>query len=145
MLAKIVRLDKSISLPNYKTKESAGFDIESAEDHLIKPGQVVPVGTGLIVQAPEGHFLLIASRSSLSIKKGLILSNGIGVIDRDYCGPEDEIKILLHNITNLPVTISKGERIAQGLFMPVDQVQWVETENIASDSRGGLGSTGGYK
>jgi dUTP pyrophosphatase len=144
MQAKIVRLDPSIELPKYHTSESAGFDIASSVDRVIKPKEVVLLGTGLIIQAPEGHFLLISARSSLPLKKGLMVSNGIGVVDRDYCGPEDEIKISVYNFTDHDVEITRGERLAQGLFLPVDQVEWVETKNIKEGSRGGFGSSGGY-
>ena len=144
MKAKIVRLDKSVQLPQYQTSESAGFDIASSESRTIKPKEVVLLRTGLIIQAPEGHFLLIAARSSLPLKKGLMVSNGIGIVDRDYCGPEDEIKLNVYNFTNHDVIVEKGDRLAQGLFLPVDQVEWIETENIKEDSRGGFGSSGGY-
>ncbi len=144
MQAKIVRLDKTIELPKYHTSESAGFDMASAEQRTIKPKEVALLGTGLIIQAPEGHFLLISARSSLPIKKGLMVSNGIGVIDRDYCGPNDEVKISVYNFTDHDVVVEKGERLAQGLFLPVDQVEWMETENIKEESRGGFGSSGGY-
>lgn len=144
MQAKIVRKDKNVELPKYHTSESAGFDIASSEDRIIQPKEVVLLSTGLIIQAPEGHFLLISARSSLPLKKGLMVSNGIGVVDRDYCGPEDEIRISVYNFKDVPVEIKKGDRLAQGLFLPVDQVEWAETENIKNDSRGGFGSSGGY-
>ncbi len=145
MKAKISRIDQTVGLPHYATGESAGFDIAASEDRVIKPGEVVLIKTGLVIQAPEKHFLLIAARSSLPIKKGLMVSNGIGIVDRDYCGPEDEIKLNLYNFSSRDVEVRKGERIAQGLFLPVDQVQWEEVTQIRDDSRGGFGSSGGYK
>jgi len=145
MQAKIVRTVKDINLPNYATAESAGFDLAAAEDAVIAPGKVALLRTGLIIQAPAGHFLLLAARSSLPLKKGLMVANGIGVVDRDYCGPQDEIKIQVHNFTDQPMEVKKGERIAQGLFLPVDQVEWLETDQIKDDSRGGFGHSGGYK
>lgn len=144
MEAKIVRLSKDIDLPVYHTEESAGFDIAASEDLVIEPGKVAKVKTGLIIQAPVGHFLLIASRSSLAFKKGVMLANGIGVVDRDYCGPEDELTLSFYNFSEEAVEVKKGERMAQGLFLPVDQVKWVETDEIKEDNRGGYGSTGGY-
>lgn len=142
--AKIKRLDPNVPLPVYHSNEAAGFDIASNEDLVIEPGQVLDVKTGLIIQAPEGHFLMLAARSSLALKKGLALANGIGIIDRDYCGPEDEIRIVLHNLTDKPVHIKKGERVAQGLFAPVSMSLWIETDSIKNVSRGGMGSSGGY-
>ncbi len=144
MQAKIIRRDKDTELPIYHTKESAGFDIASAADVLVEPNQVIRIPTGLIIQAPLGHFLQIASRSSLPLKKGLMLANGIGVVDRDYCGPEDELSLAVYNFGEKSVEIKKGERIAQGLFLPVEQVEWQETDEISEVSRGGYGSSGGY-
>jgi dUTP pyrophosphatase len=144
MKAKIQRVQNSTELPKYHTAGSAGFDIAAYEDFTVQAGQVYLARTGLIIQAPEGHFLMLAARSSLAIKKGLKLANGIGIIDRDYCGPEDEIKLILHNFTSNPVEIKKGERIAQGLFVPVTQAELEEVSQIKDDSRGGTGSSGGY-
>ena len=85
-----------------------------------------------------------AERSSLPLKKGLVVANAVGVIDRDYCGPADEVKVQVMNVGDAPVTIERGERIAQGLILPVTRVQFEEVEAIAAESRGGFGSTGGY-
>ncbi|CAK0775300.1 Deoxyuridine 5'-triphosphate nucleotidohydrolase [Gammaproteobacteria bacterium] len=144
MKIKITRLNDSIPLPSYQTTESAGFDIASTVDMIIPPHGVEKVPTGLIIAAPGGHFLLIAARSSLPLKKGLIIANGVGVIDPDYAGPTDQIYILLHNFTHQPVEIKKGERLAQGIFLPFVQAIWEEVESIRDDDRGGMGSTGGY-
>jgi dUTP pyrophosphatase len=84
----------------------------------------------------------MAARSSLSFKKGLKQANGIGVIDSDFCGPNDEISIAVHNFTNEPVTVERGERIAQGLFVKVEQAVWNEVAEMTAASRGGFGSTG---
>ncbi len=144
MKAKITRLDKTVELPKYHTSESAAFDLAANVDAVIKPGEIGKIKTGLVIEAPQGHFLLIAARSSLGLKKGLKLVNGIGVVDRDYAGPEDEINILVHNFTTEAVEIKKGDRLAQGMFVQVDQIEWEETDVIREESRGGYGSTGGY-
>lgn len=145
MKVKITRLDKSIGLPKYHTNESAAFDFSASQDVVVPPRSLAKVPTGLIMEAPEGHFLLITARSSLATKKGLMLSNGVGTIDRDYSGPEDEIKISIYNFTDQEVKIEKGERLAQGLFLRVEQADWDEVEKIREVSRGGYGTTGGYK
>ena len=144
MKAKIKRLNKEVALPQYHTRESAGFDIASSVDITVAPGQVVKIPTGLVIAAPKGHFLLIAARSSLPLKKGLAMANGIGVVDPDYAGPSDEIHIILHNFTDAPVEVKKGERLAQGIFLPVEQAQWEEVDELRPVDRGGMGSTGGY-
>ncbi len=143
--ANIKRLDPSVELPKYHTAESAGFDISAAEDKIIQPNAIDRVRTGLIIEAPEGHFLMLAARGSLAAKKGLKLSNAIGVIDRDYAGPGDEIFLAVHNFTKEPVEIKKGERLAQGMFIRVDQVEWEEIGQMRGKDRGSYGHTGGYK
>ena len=144
MKVKIKRLNKEVALPQYHTRESSGFDIASSVDITVAPGQVVKIPTGLVIAAPKGHFLLIAARSSLPLKKGLAMANGIGVVDPDYAGPNDEIHIILHNFTDAPVEVKKGERLAQGIFLPVEQAQWEEVDELRLVDRGGMGSTGGY-
>ena len=71
-----------------------------------------------------------------------MLANAMGVIDRDFSGPEDEIGLILWNPGVESVTVEKGERIAQGLFIPVNQADWEEVDEVRVDSRGGFGSTG---
>lgn len=145
MKVKIRKTDPDVILPQYHTQESAGFDIAASRDTVIKPGEVAKIPTGLVIEAPKGHFLLIAARSSLPSKKGLTMANGIGVVDPDYAGPNDEVHIIVHNFTQAPVEVKKGERLAQGIFLPVEQAVWEEVEKLRDDDRGGIGSTGGYQ
>lgn len=145
MNVRIKRNDPSTPLPQYHTSESAGFDIASSVDITVPVGEVVKIPTGLVIEAPKGHFLLIAARSSLPLKKGLAMANGIGVIDPDYAGPKDEISIIAINFTQKPVEVKKGERLAQGIFLPVEQASWEEVDQLREKDRGGVGSTGGYK
>lgn len=142
MQVKIKRLDKSLPLPQYHTNGSAGFDFYASENVTIASKEIARISTGLIIGTPPGYFLAVINRSSTPQKKGLIMPNGVGVIDSDYCGDNDEIKVLMYNFTEEPVVIEKGERIAQGLFLKVDQGIWEETETMSSESRGGFGSTG---
>jgi len=145
MQVKIKKLSQDVSLPQYQTAGSVAFDLASTEDITIAPKEVKLVPTGLVICTPPGYMLMLASRSSLAIKKGLMLGNGIGVIDQDYCGPEDEIKIQLVNIKDEPVTINKGERVAQGMFVKVEQATLEEVQELETkESRGGFGSTAGY-
>ncbi len=144
MIAKIKKLSSEIDLPKYHTAESAGFDIAASEDITIKAKEIAKVPTGLIIESPHGYYLQLSARSSLGSKKGLQVINGIGVVDRDYSGPEDQIFIVVRNFTDQEVTVVKGERLAQGIFLPVQQVDWEEVSDIKKYSRGGVGSTGGY-
>ena len=66
----------------------------------------------------------------------------VGVIDADYCGPEDEVKIQLLNFTDAPVTVSRGDRLAQGIVLPCPRVEWEEVTDVSQPTRGGFGSTG---
>ena len=101
------------------------------------------MGTGLVVEVPAGHFLAVVARSSLPIKKGLLVANAIGIVDSDYCGPDDEVKVEVYNFRDVEVEIARGERIAQGLILPAVRVEWEEVAASAAPSRGGFGSTGG--
>jgi dUTP pyrophosphatase len=142
MRLQIKRLDPSVGLPEPATRHSAGFDLASAVDIEIPARSIRLVGTGLVIAVPEGHFLGIFARSSTPLKRGLMVANGVGVIDADYCGPADEIKIQLLNFTDAPVQVSKGDRLAQGVVLPCPRVEWEEVSEITSATRGGFGSTG---
>ena len=110
---------------------------------VIAPGTIALVPTGLVIEVPPGHFLGIVARSSTPLKKGLMVANGVGIIDQDYCGPADEVKIQVLNFTAAPVHVAKGDRIAQGLFIPVARADWQEEDGDLRDgSRGGFGATG---
>lgn len=142
MKVKIFKKDSSTPLPEYKTPGSAAFDISASEDITIPAHEIALVPTGLIVCTPDGYALIAVLRSSTPMKKGLCSAHGIGIIDQDYCGPDDEIKIQVYNFTNNPVEIKKGERIAQGMFVKIDKAEWEELNELSTGSRGGFGSTG---
>jgi dUTP pyrophosphatase len=142
MKVKIKRIDKNLPLPTYETDGAVGFDILAREDFTIKPGSIELVSSNVIVEVPVGYMLIVASRSSTPKKKGLMPPHGFGIIDHDYCGPEDEIKIQVYNFTDNEVLIKKGEKIAQGVFVRIDKFDWEEVDEIREKSRGGFGSTG---
>jgi dUTP pyrophosphatase len=140
---RIHRLHPDVPLPRYETSGAAGFDLAANEDVVVPAGGLALVPTGLVIQAPAGHFLGIFARSSTPLRRGLMVANGVGVIDEDYCGPTDEVKIPVFNFTAAPVTVSRGDRIAQGLFLPVLRVTWDDTDGAPREgSRGGFGATG---
>ena len=141
MRVQVTRLNPSVSLPAYSSDGAAAFDLAAAEDCEIPAGQIRLVGTGLVIRVPDGHFLAIIARSSTPLKRGLIVANAVGVIDPDYCGPTDEVKIQVLNVTARTVTIERGARIAQGIVLPAPRIEWEEVEATAP-SRGGFGSTG---
>jgi dUTP pyrophosphatase len=143
MRLKITRLDSTLPLPNYGTSEAAGFDLAASHDIVVQPGQIALVRTGLIIEVPAGHFLGIFARSSTPLKRGLIVANGVGVIDPDYSGPTDEVMVQVLNFTQNEVQVRRGDRLAQGIVLPAPRVTWDEVEAIRPVTRGGFGATGG--
>jgi dUTP pyrophosphatase len=142
MRLKIKRLQSAVGLPEPATGGAAGFDLAAAADVEIPPRSIRLVGTGLVIAVPDGHFLGIFARSSTPFKRGLMVANGVGIIDSDYCGPEDEIKIQVLNITDAPVKVARGDRLAQGIVLPSPRIEWEEVDEMRVPTRGGFGSTG---
>mgnify|MGYP003397484620 CR=1 FL=1 len=137
--------NQGINLPVRKTKSSAGYDVEAAEDVIIpsfKPGmKTKQVKTGIKSYFPEDEYLMLANRSSKQEKRGLILANSIGIVDADYYGnPSNDghIMFAFYNFFDQDVQIKKGDAIGQGIFqkfLTVDE-DFAEGERI-----GGFGST----
>lgn len=142
MKIQLKRIDPSLPLPEYKTKGAAAFDLYAREDVKIKPQSLGYIPTNLVIKTPPGYVLIMASRSSTP-KRGLIIPHGIGIVDADYCGDEDELKCQVYNITKKQVAITRGERIGQAMFVKFGKVsQWKEQKEMNKKSRGGFGSTG---
>jgi len=137
--------DKQINLPVRKTKYSAGYDIEAAEDVVIpsfkKGMKPTLVKTGIKAYMEDDEVLIIANRSSNPGKKGLILANSIGVIDKDYYGNPDNdghIMFAFFNVKDEDIEIKKGDAIGQAIF----QKYLITDDDIAGGDRlGGFGST----
>lgn len=138
----IKKLDPRATLPAYQTAGAAAFDFSLIEDVAVAPRSVAKIRTGLVIQVPTGYFLQIVARSSSPIKKGLTMANGAAVIDSDYCGPNDEIFLLLLNLTDQTINLTAGDRVAQGLILPVLQATIQEVAEMTAIDRGGHGSTG---
>jgi len=142
MEVSIKRIDKSLPLPEYQTSGAAAFDIYAREEVKIQPKETVQVPSNLIVATPRGYFLMLSLRSSTPKKKpGLVIPQGVGVVDSDYRGPEDEVLVQLLNTSDQVATIERGERFAQGTFVKIEQAKLIEAEELATVSRGGFGST----
>jgi dUTP pyrophosphatase len=142
MRVKIRRLDTTVPLPSYGTEESAGFDLAAAHDLTVGARSIALVRTGLVIEVPSGHFLAIFARSSTPLKRGLMVANGVGVIDPDYCGPTDEVMIQVLNVTDADVFVKRGDRLAQGILLAAPRVAWHEVQDIRAAARGGFGATG---
>lgn len=141
MKIKIKRFDKSLPLPKYQTNDAVGFDLMARETYSVKPGQVGYIALNVAVATPKNHILLIAARGSTH-KHGLMPAHGIGIGDPDYRGDNDEYAVPLYNFTKKPVTVEKGMRIAQGIFVKFTRALWKEVPKMKTKNRGGFGSTG---
>ncbi|NOS67016.1 MAG: dUTP diphosphatase [Candidatus Peribacteraceae bacterium] len=142
MHIQIQRIDPSLPLPKYESAGAVGFDLITRETTVIEPRKIALVPGNVIVKVPEGYALLIIPRSSLPRKKALVCPHSIGVIDCDYHGEKDEILVQVQNISDAPVTVERGERIAQGMFVKVEKAEWNEVDSHGKETRGGFGSTG---
>ena len=142
MEVKIKRVDKTLSLPLYETDGAVAFDYLARKNIKIKPGKIGLIPGNVIIKIPRGFMILIAPRSSMPRKTGLIFPHSVGIVDRDYCGADDEHMIQVFNPTKKTIEIKRGERIAQGVFVRIEKAKWTEVKNISQKSRGGFGSTG---
>ncbi len=140
----IQRVDKTLPLPTYATPGAIACDLITRETTVIAPGEIALVPGNVIVKIPEGYGLIIAPRSSLPRKKGLSFPHSMGVIDADYHGPKDELLVQVLNITKEPVTVERGERIAQALIIKLEKAEWVEVDDHGAPTRGGFGTTGSH-
>ena len=137
----VVRQDPELALPAYAREGDAGLDLLAAAPVTLAPGarQIVP--TGLRVAIPEGFAGLVLPRSGLALRTGVTVLNAPGLIDSGYRG---EVGVLLVNHGSEPVTVRRGERIAQLVIQPVARAVLVEVRGLEATQRGagGFGSTG---
>jgi dUTP pyrophosphatase len=140
MKLQVTRVDQTLSLPTYATSGSCAFDLQARVETVVAPHALALIPANLIVRIPAGYVLMLCSRSSTP-KRGLLTPHGFGVIDQDYCGPEDELKIQVLNYTDSPITVGRGDRLAQAML--VHCPRW-DFEEVTADgqSRGAFGSTG---
>jgi len=117
------------------------MDCYVREDVTIEPKSIGYAQLNFALEVPPGHFTMLAARSSLH-KRGLMMGNGIGVLDEDYCGNDDEFKAILYNFSDQAVEVKRGERVAQIVILPFDRVALTEVDNLEGETRGGLGTTG---
>ena len=139
---KIIRLDKTLPLPKYHTSGSVAFDLYARLDTTIPPHEIGLIPANFIIETPPDYMCMVVPRSSTPRKYGLSIPQGIGIVDQDYCGPEDEIKLQFYNFTNKPVDVKRGERLGQAVFVKIAKTEFEEVDEISKRSRGGFGSTG---
>ena len=142
---KVKILNHAAKLPIRGSNESAGYDLYACinEDFIsVNSGTSEKIGTGIAMAIPDGYFGAIFARSGLATKEGLRPANCVGVIDQDYRG---EIIVPIHNDHNTTRFVTNGERIAQIVFLPYQEIDEFEVvDNLPTTSRGvgGFGSTG---
>ncbi|CAH1677970.1 deoxyuridine triphosphatase [Hyphomicrobiales bacterium] len=136
---------EGLPVPRYETPDAAGLDLTAAvpdgQPLTLQPGARALVPTGLVIALPRGYEGQVRPRSGLALKQGLTVANAPGTIDADYRG---ELGVILINLGQEPVVITRGMRIAQLVVAPVIQVTLREVETVGETARGsgGFGSTG---
>ena len=137
----VKRLDPSIELPASAREGDAGLDLRAAHDATLEPGGRGLVGTGLAVAIPAGYAGLVLPRSGLALSQGVTVLNAPGLVDAGYRG---ELKVLLVNHGDKPVTVRRGERVAQLVVQSVERAEPIEVGELPASERGagGFGSTG---
>lgn len=138
------KIGRDIPAPYYASAGAAAMDLHACIDEAVTlhAGERVTIPTGIAIGLPDpGYVGLVFARSGLGIKKGICLSNGVGVIDSDYRG---EIAVGLYNSSQEDYTVQPGERIAQLAVVPVvqTQIEMVDTLDETQRGAGGFGSTG---
>lgn len=137
------KIGREIPLPYYTTEGAAAVDLHACIDEAVTlpPGGRALLPTGLAAAIPAGHVGLLAVRSSMGIRHGVTLSNGVGVIDSDYRG---QVHVGLHNLSGEPYTVQPGDRVAQLMVVPVaaPEIEVVDALPETVRGAGGLGSTG---
>ncbi len=141
MKIKIKRFDKTLPLPDYKTKGAACMDVYARENVTIQSKELGYIPLNIALEIPKDYWIMLTARSSTH-KLGLIPANGIGIGDSDFSGDNDEYKLIVYNYTNQSVTVEKGSRVAQIMAVKYKKAELEEVDKLGNPDRGGLGSTG---
>ncbi len=147
MIAKIVKIYDDVIIPTKSTECSAGYDLyayiqnDDNDKIVVAPGDTAKIKTGIKIKPPKRYFGAIFARSGLATKNGIRPANCVGVCDEDYTG---EYIVALHNDSYDPVIIRNKDRIAQLVFLPYQDIDFVEVDHLDITKRGdgGFGSTG---
>lgn len=139
MKMRVKMLSREARPPTYATEGAAGLDLYSPVDDIILPGARKRIETGVAIELPTGHEGQVRPRSGAALKKGL--SVVLGTIDEDYRG---EIGVVVFNISNFPIQVARGDRIAQLVVAPITRVEVELSDDLSTTTRGaqGFGSTG---
>lgn len=132
----VKRFDKNFPLPKPDDR-AACFDLFCRQTVTIPPHQIKSVPQNAAIKVPDGYALLIFSRSSTPLRKGLMVANSVAVIDPFYCGNNDECLAFMYNFTDKPVTVEAGDRIVQGMIIKHEIISWQEVDDMQTDGHGG--------
>lgn len=134
-----IKRAETLMWPKYETPQSAGADVRSKISTVVPAHGRVLVPTGMFVAIPEGYEIQVRPRSGLALKKGITVLNTPGTVDADY---RNEIGVILFNTSDEDFPIEAGDRIAQIVLNKVEQINWVEVDELdETDRKGGFGST----
>lgn len=143
MKVNIKKLSEKAIIPSYGSEFAAGADLYACIDSevTVNPHQTVVIPTGVALELPVGYAGLIYARSGLATKRGLAPANKVGVVDCDYRG---EVKVALHNHSEIPQMVAVGERVAQLVITPYITAEFIAVDELSTTVRGagGFGSTG---
>lgn len=143
MQVAIKKLNGNAIVPAYGSEFAAGADLYACLENeiTVEPHRTVLIPTGIAIELPVGYAGLIYARSGLATKKGLAPANKVGVVDCDYRG---EVKVALHNHSEVPQVVAAGERVAQLVITPYLTAEFIEKDELSDTVRGagGFGSTG---
>ena len=137
----VLRVDAGLPLPQYARADDAGLDLYAAESVTLGPGARALVSTGIALAIPSGFAGFVLPRSGLALREGVTILNTPGLVDAGYRG---EIKVLLVNHGDTPVTLERGDRVAQLVVQRVERVALTPVAELPASARGagGFGSTG---
>ena len=141
MQVKIKQFDTTLPLPEYKTAGAAGIDLYARLNTLVQPKTIGYIPLNVALEVPDGYWVLLSSRSSTH-KQGLMPANGIGICDADYKGDNDEYHFPVYNFTDQPVTVERGQRIAQIIILPYERAELNLVKSLENVDRGKFGTTG---
>lgn len=122
-------------------KHGEWYDLCTAEDVYLDEGNMAIISLGVSVKPPKGYYFIVASRSSTPLKYGLMIANGIGIIEDTYCGDDDVLGLVVRATKD--IYIDKGTRIAQmTIVQKAPEIEFEQVESMGEKNRGGYGSTG---
>lgn len=144
MNVKVKKLDRDAIVPKYQSTDAAGFDFHTLEEFTLRPGETKKIETGLAFEIPRGFEIQVRPRSGNSLKTKMRVANSPGTIDADFRG---HVCIIIDHIGQLgdpPISMKRGDRIAQGVLVPVYRAEFIEVNELGGTERknGGFGSTG---